>query len=94
MVSIFCDIKVDYGNGDIGKINVFYFNGGFLGIVLVVEKFMLGVFVDYFILINMEGFKDLVDVVGGIIVYNDIDLIEVNSKFVKGNIILNGIEVL
>lgn len=55
---------------------------------------MPGVPVDYFISINMEGFKDLVDAVGGITVTNDIDLTEVNSKFVKGQITLNGTDAL
>ncbi|EAF8784645.1 LytR family transcriptional regulator [Listeria monocytogenes] len=94
MVSIPRDTKVDYGNGDIGKINASYSNGGPSGTVSAVEKLMPGVPVDYFISINMEGFKDLVDAVGGITVYNDIDLTEVNSKFVKGNITLNGTEAL
>ncbi|MBC1320774.1 LytR family transcriptional regulator [Listeria welshimeri] len=94
MVSIPRDTKIDYGNGDIGKINASYSNGGPSGTVSAVEKLMPGVPVDYFISINMEGFKDLVDAVGGISVYNDIDLTEVNSKFVKGNITLNGTEAL
>ncbi|EGP9971473.1 LytR family transcriptional regulator, partial [Listeria monocytogenes] len=94
MVSIPRDTKVDYENGDIGKINASYSNGGPSGTVSAVEKLMPGVPVDYFISINMEGFKDLVDAVGGITVYNDIDLTEVNSKFVKGNITLNGTEAL
>ncbi|MBC2346479.1 LytR family transcriptional regulator [Listeria welshimeri] len=94
MVSIPRDTKIDYANGDIGKINASYSNGGPSGTVSAVEKLMPGVPVDYFISINMEGFKDLVDAVGGISVYNDIDLTEVNSKFVKGNITLNGTEAL
>ncbi|MBF2481641.1 LCP family protein [Listeria seeligeri] len=94
MVSIPRDTKVEYDNGDIGKINASYSNGGPSGTVSAVEKLMPGVPVDYFISINMEGFKDLVDAVGGITVKNDIDLTSVNSKFVKGDINLNGTEAL
>lgn len=44
MVSIPRDTKVDYGNGDIGKINASYSNGGPSGTVSAVEKLMPGVF--------------------------------------------------
>nr|WP_233230928.1 LCP family protein [Listeria weihenstephanensis] len=93
MLSIPRDTKVTYDDGDIGKINGSYSKGGAEGTVNAVEKLM-NVPIDYYVTINMKGFSDLVSAVGGVRVTNDINLTEVNKRFVKGKIDLNGKEAL
>lgn len=93
MLSIPRDTKVTYDDGDIGKINGSYSKGGAEGTVNAVEKLM-NVPIDYYVTINMKGFSDLVSAVGGVRVINDINLTEVNKRFVKGKIDLNGKEAL
>ncbi|MBC2304547.1 LCP family glycopolymer transferase [Listeria booriae] len=93
MLSIPRDTKVTYDNGDIGKINGSYSKGGAEGTVSAVEKLM-NVPINYYVTINMKGFSDLVSAVGGVRVTNDINLTEVNKKFVKGKIDLTGKEAL
>ncbi|WP_239256474.1 LCP family glycopolymer transferase [Listeria ilorinensis] len=94
MLSIPRDTEVTYSDGDIGKINASYSTDGAQGSVDAVESLMDGIPIDYFVSINMNGFKDLVDAVGGITVTNEVDLTEVNPKFKKGEIELNGTEAL
>jgi anionic cell wall polymer biosynthesis LytR-Cps2A-Psr (LCP) family protein len=42
----------------------------------------------------MEGFKDIVDAVGGVIIQNDLDFTENGFHFAKGEIALNGEQAL
>ncbi|WP_410984284.1 LytR family transcriptional regulator [Bacillus cereus] len=81
------------GKGKKDKINHAYAFGGIDMSVKTVENF-LDIPVDYYIEVNMEGFKDIVDAVGGIDVYNDIAFTLEGMSFEKGNIHLNGEQAL
>lgn len=71
LVSIPRDTRVSIpGRGD-DKINHAFAFGGHDLAVKTVEDF-LDIELDYYISINMSGFKELVDQLGGITVYNDI----------------------
>ncbi|MES5843937.1 MULTISPECIES: LytR family transcriptional regulator [unclassified Bacillus cereus group] len=75
------------------KINHAYAFGGIDMAVKTVENF-LDVPVDHYIEVNMAGFKDVVDAVGGVDVNNDLAFKYEGSQFAKGNIHLNGTEAL
>jgi LCP family protein required for cell wall assembly len=81
------------GKGKKDKINHSYAFGGINMTVKTVEQF-LNVPVDHYVEINMEGFKDIVDAVGGIDVNNDLDFTEEGIHFAKGNIHLDGKKAL
>ena len=75
------------------KINHAYNYGGTALTVKTVEDF-LNVPIDYFVSVNMKGFTQLVDKVGGIKVQNDFSFESDGSAFSKGDIVLNGEEAL
>ncbi|MEC3856830.1 LytR family transcriptional regulator [Bacillus sp. WOD8 KX774193] len=75
------------------KINHAYAFGGIDMAVKTVENF-LNVPVDHYVEVNMEGFKDIVDAVGGVDVYNELSFNQDGSSFAKGDIHLNGEEAL
>ncbi|HFJ9279035.1 MULTISPECIES: LytR family transcriptional regulator [Bacillus] len=77
------------GKGKKDKINHAYAFGGIDMAVKTVENF-LNVPVDHYIEVNMAGFKDIVDAVGGVDVNNDLEFTSRNQHFAKGNIHLNG----
>ncbi|UKS60203.1 polyisoprenyl-teichoic acid--peptidoglycan teichoic acid transferase TagU [Bacillus toyonensis] len=77
------------GKGKKDKINHAYAFGGIDMSVKTVENF-LNVPVDHYIEVNMAGFKDIVDAVGGVDVNNDLEFTSRESHFAKGNIHLNG----
>ncbi|MEC0016673.1 LytR family transcriptional regulator [Bacillus anthracis] len=77
------------GKGKKDKINHAYAFGGIDMSVKTVENF-LNVPVDHYIEVNMAGFKDIVDAVGGVDVNNDLEFTSRGSHFAKGNIHLNG----
>lgn len=52
--------------------NSAYTYGGIEGTVETVEQF-LNIPINYYIKINMDGFKDIVDAIGGVTVDNRID---------------------
>lgn len=81
------------GKGKKDKINHAYAFGGIDMSVKTVENF-LNVPVDHYIEVNMAGFKDVVDAVGGVEVNNDLDFKYDGSHFAKGNIHLNGADAL
>ncbi|WP_369901764.1 LytR family transcriptional regulator [Bacillus manliponensis] len=81
------------GKGKKDKINHAYAFGGIDMAVKTVENF-LDVPVDHYIEVNMEGFKDIVDAVGGVDVNNDLDFTYEGTHFEKGNIHLDGAEAL
>lgn len=81
------------GKGKKDKINHAYAFGGVDMSVATVENF-LGVPINYYIEVNMEGFKDIVDAVGGVDVNNDLDFTQNGHHFAKGNIHLTGDEAL
>ncbi|PGW14844.1 LytR family transcriptional regulator [Bacillus cereus] len=77
------------GKGKKDKINHAYAFGGIDMTVKTVESF-LNVPVDHYIEVNMAGFKDIVDAVGGVDVNNDLEFTSRDQHFAKGNIHLNG----
>ncbi|MDQ1144278.1 LCP family protein required for cell wall assembly [Bacillus sp. SORGH_AS 510] len=94
MLSIPRDTRTEIvGKGTEDKINHAYAFGGVPMSMDTVEKF-LNIPIDYYLQINMEGFKDIVDAVGGVKVQNDLDFIQDNFHFAKGEITLNGEQAL
>ena len=94
MVSIPRDTRTEIvGKGTTDKINHAYAFGGVDMAVNTVEKF-LDVPVDYYVQVNMESFKDIVDAVGGVTVNNDLDFNYDGYNFKKGKLTLDGKEAL
>ncbi|MFB4333469.1 LytR family transcriptional regulator [Bacillus cereus group sp. BfR-BA-01311] len=81
------------GKGKSDKINHAYAFGGVDMSVATVEKF-LNIPINHYIEVNMNGFKDIVDAVGGVDVNNDLDFSWDGIHFKKGNIHLTGKEAL
>lgn len=73
------------GKGKKDKINHAYAFGGINMAVKTVENF-LNIPVDHYIEVNMEGFRDIVDAVGGIEVNNDMEF-KYGEHFNKGKFI-------
>jgi LCP family protein required for cell wall assembly len=94
MISIPRDTRTELiGRGTKDKINHAYAYGGIEMSMNTVENF-LDIPIDYFIQINMEGFKDIVDSVGGVTVANDFAFSYEGHNFPKGELSLNGEEAL
>ncbi|MEI5907478.1 LytR family transcriptional regulator [Bacillus spongiae] len=81
------------GHGTTDKINHAYAFGGVDMSLDTVENF-LDIPIDYFVQINMEGFRDIVDAVGGVTVENDLDFSYEGFNFPVGTLNLNGEEAL
>lgn len=81
------------GKGINDKINHAYAFGGVEMAMNTVENF-LAIPIDYYIKMNMDGFKEIVDAVGGITVNNDFDFNVGKKYFAKGEIFLNGKDAL
>ncbi|PGT99303.1 LytR family transcriptional regulator [Bacillus cereus] len=75
------------------KINHAYAFGGVDMSVATVSGF-LDIPIQYYIEVNMEGFKDIVDAVDGVDINNDLAFSLEGHQFRKGNIHLNGEEAL
>lgn len=87
MLSIPRDTRTEIvGHGTTDKINHAYAFGGVAMSMDTVENF-LDIPIDYFMQINMEGFKDIVDSVGGVTVDNDLDFTYEGVHFAKGRLI-------
>ncbi|USK59545.1 LCP family glycopolymer transferase [Peribacillus asahii] len=94
MLSLPRDIRTEIvGHGTTDKMNHAYAYGGIPMAIKTVEAF-LDVPIDYYIKMNMEGFQDIVEAVGGITVKNDMNLSHGGYSFPKGTITLNGKEAL
>lgn len=94
MISIPRDTKTEIiGHGTVDKINHAYAFGGVEMSIDTVEHFF-DIPIDYFVQINMEGFQDIVDAVGGVTVVNDLDFSYGGDHFPEGTITLNGDEAL
>ncbi|HLU23416.1 LytR family transcriptional regulator [Lederbergia graminis] len=94
MLSIPRDTRVTLvGRGTEDKINHAYAFGGVEMSMNTVERF-LDIPIDYYIKMNMEGFKDIVDSVGGVTVNNDLEFSAGGTTFPKGKIDLNGADAL
>lgn len=75
------------------KINHAYAFGGMEMSVLTVEK-LLDIPIDYVAKVNMEGFMEIVDFVGGITVDNTFEFTSRGKTFAEGPIFLNGEQAL
>ncbi|XZF75627.1 polyisoprenyl-teichoic acid--peptidoglycan teichoic acid transferase TagU [Bacillus sp. AL-1R] len=94
MVSIPRDTRTEIvGKGKQDKINHAYAFGGIQMAVDSVENF-LNIPIDYYLEVNMEGFKDIVEAVGGVDVNNDLDFTYGGVHFTKGPMHLNGDDAL
>jgi LCP family protein required for cell wall assembly len=94
MVSIPRDTRTEIvGKGTTDKINHAYAFGGVDMAINTVENF-LNVPVDYYVQVNMESFKDIVNAVGGVTVTNDLDFKYEGYHFPKGKLTLDGDEAL
>ncbi|MEK4065664.1 polyisoprenyl-teichoic acid--peptidoglycan teichoic acid transferase TagU [Peribacillus sp. FSL R5-0717] len=94
MLSIPRDTRTEIvGHGTQDKINHAFAFGGAKMSMDTAENF-LDIPIDYYMKINMEGFKDIVDAVGGVTVQNDLDFTSDGIHFAKGTHTLNGKEAL
>lgn len=75
------------------KINHSYAFGGVETSLLTVEN-LLNISIDYVVTVNMEGFVEMVDIVGGVEVINDMDFTDDGYHFPEGTITLSGDEAL
>ncbi|WP_100333175.1 polyisoprenyl-teichoic acid--peptidoglycan teichoic acid transferase TagU [Bacillus alkalisoli] len=90
MVSIPRDTRTEIiGRGYLDKINHAYAFGGVEMSVDSVENF-LNIPIDYYFKVNMDSFKDIVDVVGGITVNNPLEFTQGGQTFNKGSIEIDG----
>ena len=94
MLSIPRDTRTEIaGKGNEDKINHAYAFGGVPMAVDTVENF-LDIPIDYYMQINMEGFKEIVDAVGGVTVQNDLNFSVEDYNYPIGEIKLTGDEAL
>ncbi|MGM0843650.1 MAG: LytR family transcriptional regulator [Bacillota bacterium] len=94
MISIPRDTRVEIiGEGYDDKINHAYAFGGVEMAMDTVENF-LDIPIDYYAKINMDGFKDIVDAVGGVTVNNNLEFSYGGDDFATGEIQLDGEEAL
>ncbi|MEK4053292.1 LCP family protein [Paenibacillus sp. FSL F4-0087] len=81
------------GHDTVDKINHAYAFGGVNMAVDTVEKFLDSP-IDYYIKVNMQGFKQLVDILGGVEVNNQFEFDYQGHHYSEGLIKLNGNEAL
>lgn len=94
MLSIPRDTRTEIvGHWTTDKINHAYAFGGVAMSMDTVENF-LDIPIDYYMQINMEGFKDIVDAVGGVTVNNDLGFTYEGVHFPEGQITLDGEDAL
>ncbi|KZE96563.1 Transcriptional regulator LytR [Geobacillus stearothermophilus] len=94
MVSVPRDTRTEIiGKGTKDKINHSYAFGGVEMTMATVEHF-LDIPIDYYIKVNMESFRDIVNAVGGVTVNNPFAFTYEGTHFPKGEITLNGDEAL
>lgn len=94
MVSIPRDTYTEIiGRGTTDKINHAYAFGGVDMAIDTVENF-LDIPIDYYVKVNMEGFEEIVDAVGGVTVVNDFAFSYDGYTFAEGTINLNGKQAL
>ncbi|EKN71327.1 membrane-bound transcriptional regulator LytR [Neobacillus bataviensis LMG 21833] len=94
MISIPRDTRTEIiGKGKIDKINHAYAYGNEEMAMKTVENF-LDIPIDYFVRVNMDGFKEIIDAVGGITVNNDLDFSQDGYHFPKGPVNLDGNKAL
>lgn len=81
------------GKGIDDKINHAYAFGGPEMTIPTVENF-LDIPIDHYLTVNMNGFKDIVDAIGGVTVTNPFAFSDGGFTFNEGEISLNGTEAL
>ncbi|WP_078429762.1 LCP family protein [Alkalihalobacterium alkalinitrilicum] len=81
------------GRGNEDKINHAYAFGG-VGMTMDTVEHMLDIPIDHYISVNMDGFQDIVDAVGGVTVDNSFAFNQSGFTFPEGEITLNGEEAL
>ncbi|CRH19972.1 Transcriptional regulator LytR [Carnobacterium maltaromaticum] len=81
------------GHGTTDKINHAYAFGGVSMSVNTVQK-LLNIPIDYYIEVNMQGIKDIVDAIGGIDINSPLDFSQDGIKFTKGPMHLDGKQAL
>lgn len=94
LVSIPRDTRTDIvGHGTVDKINHAYAFGK-EGMALATTEKLLDIPLDHYVWINMEGFEELVDAVGGVQVDNPFEFKQDGYLFKKGPNFLNGKQAL
>lgn len=94
MISIPRDTRTEIvGKGIDDKINHAYAFGGPEMTIDTVENF-LDIPIDYYVQVNMESFKDIVNTVGGVTVNNSFAFSSGGHSFNEGSITLNGAQAL
>ncbi|SES42769.1 LCP family protein [Salipaludibacillus aurantiacus] len=94
MVSIPRDTRMEIaGRGTQDKVNHAYAFGGADMAIATVENY-LDIPIDYFLTVNMDGFKEMVDSVGGVTVYNDFSFRQSGYEFDEGELFLDGDQAL
>ncbi|MFJ8090343.1 LCP family protein [Lysinibacillus sp. NPDC095746] len=94
MLSIPRDTRTEIiGHNSVDKINHAYAFGGVPMAVKTVEHF-LDIPIDYYVFINMEGFLQIIDTIGGVTIDNDMDLTYNSYHYPKGEITLDGDKAL
>ncbi|WP_346426596.1 LCP family glycopolymer transferase [Bacillus sp. Y1] len=98
LVSIPRDTLVEIPEHRDNKINHSYAYGGKELVIDTVENF-LDIPIDYYVTVNFDGFKNIVDILGGVTVDVPFDFDDINSKwerfyFKEGSQKLNGEEAL
>jgi polyisoprenyl-teichoic acid--peptidoglycan teichoic acid transferase len=94
MLSIPRDTRTEIiGRGTQDKINHAYAFGGVEMSMDTVENF-LNIPIEYYIKVNMEGFQEIVDAVGGVTVNNDFAFTQDKINFPEGTLNLSGKEAL
>lgn len=81
------------GHGTTDKINHAYAFGGVSMSVNTVQK-LLNIPIDYYIEVNMQGIKDIVDAIGGIDINSPLAFSQDGIKFTKGPMHLDGKQAL
>lgn len=94
VVSIARDTYVDIvGHGTQDKINHAYAFGGAAMSMDTVQKY-LDIPIQHYVTMNMRGIKDLIDVLGGVEVDNDLAFKSGDYQFNEGKITINGDQAL
>ncbi|MEY9973440.1 LCP family protein required for cell wall assembly [Lysinibacillus sp. RC46] len=94
MLSIPRDTRTEIiGHNSVDKINHAYAFGGVPMAVNTVEHF-LDIPIDYYVFVNMEGFLQIIDTIGGVTIDNDMDLTYNAYHYPKGEITLDGDKAL
>ncbi|MCP3740138.1 LytR family transcriptional regulator [Rossellomorea sp. BNER] len=81
------------GKGIKDKINHAYAFGG-VGMSMDTVENLLDIPIDYYVQINMDGFEDIVNSVGGVTVNNDLNFSYQGYNFPEGELTLSGKEAL